>query len=415
MALAPTSTVPADGTPPQPYRWAMLGGVWLIYFSFGLTMASMAPLVQTIEADLAISHSTMGTILGAWPIVYIASSAPCGSLLDRFGPRRMIFLGICTVALSGALRGVSTSYIEMFLSVVVFGIGGPLVSSGAPKVISLWFSGKDRGLAVGVYYTGNALGGITALSLTNGVMMPLMGGDWRQVLLAYAAFVVFAGVVWLLISAHPASRDMERRLAAEEKPSFTRVLFELLRNPVVRAVLLMAVFILFFNHGLNNWLPTILISYGMDAATAGYWASLPTIAGLFSALILPRLATQTRRFLVLGTLIACGAIATLLVFTATMPWLGVGLILTGITRGAMTGIAILILMDSDKADSRHIGAASGLYFSAGEIGGALGPMSMGVIAEVTGGFTAPLLMMTGVCVILALLLARLRYLVRKPA
>jgi len=414
MARAPAAAATDDGTPAQPYRWAMLAGVWLIYYSFGMTMASMAPLVQVIEGDLAISHSTMGTVLGAWPLVYIASSAPCGALLDRFGPRRMI-LGISIVALSGALRGLSTSYVELFLSVVVFGIGGPLVSSGAPKVISLWFSGKDRGLAVGIYYTGNALGGITALSLTNSAMMPAFGGDWRNVLLAYAGFVVFAGLAWLLVSAHPASRDMERRLAAEHKPPFLRVLSELLRNPVVRIVLVMAVFILFFNHGLNNWLPTVLISYGMDAATAGYWASLPTIAGLFSALILPRLATQPRRFVVLGTLIGCGAVATLLVLTATMPWLGVGLILTGITRGAMTGIAILILMDGDHADSRHIGAASGLYFSAGEIGGALGPMSMGVLAEATGSFAAPLLMMTGVCVVLALLLARLRYLVGKPA
>ena len=23
---------------PQPYRWAMLGGLWLIYFGFGLTV-----------------------------------------------------------------------------------------------------------------------------------------------------------------------------------------------------------------------------------------------------------------------------------------------------------------------------------------------------------------------------------------
>ena len=29
---------------PSNYRWVLLGGVWLIYFCFGLTTASMAPL-----------------------------------------------------------------------------------------------------------------------------------------------------------------------------------------------------------------------------------------------------------------------------------------------------------------------------------------------------------------------------------
>ena len=128
----------------------MLTGVWLLYFSFGMTVASIAPLVQIIENDLNIGHATMGTVLGAWPLIYIASSAPCGALLDRYGPRRMLFLSIVVIALSAALRGMSTSYIELFLSIVVFGIGGPLVSAGAPKVISLWFTGKNRGLAIGI-------------------------------------------------------------------------------------------------------------------------------------------------------------------------------------------------------------------------------------------------------------------------
>ena len=44
---------------PHPYRWVVLFGVWLIYFSFGLCIASMAPLVKEIRADLSISNSTI--------------------------------------------------------------------------------------------------------------------------------------------------------------------------------------------------------------------------------------------------------------------------------------------------------------------------------------------------------------------
>jgi cyanate permease len=48
----------------------MLAGVWLLYFSFALTISSIAPLVQVIETDLGIGHATMGTVLGAWPLIY---------------------------------------------------------------------------------------------------------------------------------------------------------------------------------------------------------------------------------------------------------------------------------------------------------------------------------------------------------
>ena len=152
-------------------------------------------------------------------------------------------------------------------------------------------------------------------------------------------------------------------------------------------------------------MPTILQSYGMVSTRAGYWASLPTAIGALSALIIPRLATGERRFTIMAGVLTAAMLTTLMIYTATMPWLGLGLILQGICRSAMTAIAILILMNLNHGKSHHVGAASGLYFSAGEIGG--------VLADVTEGFAVPLFMMTGVSVVLMLLLARLRYLMRE--
>lgn len=411
MALAPTTPLEDTGEPPHPYRWTMLFGVWLMYFSFALTIASLAPLVFVIEKDLGIDHALMGTILGAWPLIYIASSAPCGALLDRFGPRRMLFVAMTIIAFSGVLRAVSDSYIELLLAIFVFGIGGPLISSGAPKIVSLWFKGKDRGLGIGIYFTGNALGGIAAVALTNSYIMPIFNNDWRQVLLAYAALVFCAGLVWLVISAHPASRAVETTLAAEKKTPITQVFFELLSIPLVRIVLVIGIFILFFNHGLTHWLPTILQEKGMDEVSAGYWASIPTIFGLASAPFIPRLATPERRYFILLLLFAAAGLATLFIQYGDGLILGAGLLMQGVCRGSMTGIAILMLMDTD--DGKHVGAASGLYFSAGEIGGALGPMTVGTLAQSTGSFATPLFMMTGVSVLLILLLARLRFVARR--
>ena len=230
MALAPSPTE-ADKTgsaPPLPWRWAMLAGVWLLYFSFGLTVASLAPIVYQVEKDLGLDHASMGTILGAWPLIYIASSAPCGALLDKYGPKRMLFIAILLISASGALRGISENYIELFLSVVIFGIGGPLISSGAPKVISIWFSGQNRGLAIGIYFTGNALGGVSAFSLTNSYFLPALGNDWRALLFAYSIFVLIAGFIWLAVNLHPSSKEKEKLLAAEKKQPFLEVFRELI-------------------------------------------------------------------------------------------------------------------------------------------------------------------------------------------
>ena len=44
-------------------------------------------------------------------------------------------------------------------------------------------------------------------------------------------------------------------------------------------------------------------------------------------------------------------------------------------------------MELPGLDSRQTGTASGLFFSAAEVGGVLGPLGLGVLFDVTGAYT----------------------------
>ncbi len=398
-----------SGTPAaNSYRWVLLAGIWLVYFCFGLTIAAMAPLVTPIARDLDLSHSAMGAVLGAWPLVYIVSAIPCGAFLDRVGPRRALFLAALVIALSGVLRSFATDHLTLFLAVAVFGLGGPMVSIGGPKLIAYFFEGKTRALAMGIYITGPATGGILALAATNSVAMPFFDENWRHVLLTYAGFSAFVGFIWLAVCAHPEGRAFERRLAAETRPRQLQVFLHLLGLPVVRLVLVMSVGMFFFNHGLNNWLPEILRAGGMDAARAGFWAAVPTAAGVLASLTIPRLAVASRRLWILLGLVLAGALAAQLLQSDHVTPLGIGLILQGMARGSMMTIAVLVLLEMPEVGPRYAGSAGGLFFSAAEIGGVMGPLTVGYLSDLTGGFTAALHLMTGVMLVLVVLLARLR-------
>lgn len=89
-------------------RWWMLAGVWLIYMCFGLTASSLAPLVAPIIGDLGLTHTQMGSVLGAWQLAFIVSAIPCGIIVDRLRPRRALLLGALLIALSGVARSFST-------------------------------------------------------------------------------------------------------------------------------------------------------------------------------------------------------------------------------------------------------------------------------------------------------------------
>ena len=393
-------------------RWLMLAGVWLIYFCFGLTVTSLAPLVRPVTQDLGMSYAEMGSVLGAWQLVYIVTALPCGALVDQFGLRRSLLLCSLVMGLSFILRAFAVDHLTLFLSVALFGFGGPLVSIGAPKLISLWFAGRERGLAMGIYVTGPAFGGITSLSLTNSVMMPSFDGEWREVILVYAILVFLSGLAWLLISSNPVSLKIESGQRQESRPPQFKVFAELFSLAPVKILLLLSIGTFLYNHGLNNWLHEILQTHGMEAERAGYWASLPTLIGILGALIIPRLALPQRRIWILALLFASAGTSALLLQSDQDFWILLGLILKGITQGSMMTILLLILMEIPEVGSRYTGSASGMFFAAAEIGGVLGPFSLGVFSSQSGNFQNALNMLSVVCLMLVLMTMVLKYLMK---
>jgi MFS transporter, CP family, cyanate transporter len=407
-----TDEIETVAGPPSPYRWVVLFGVWLIYAAFGMTTVSLAPLVLSITRDLEISHGSMGFVFGAWQLVFIITAVPAGGLLDRIGVGRALFIAAIIIAISGLLRSIAPGYVSLWLAVAVLGIGGPLISTGAPKMVQRWFHGDQRGFAMGIYITGPAIGGIIALSMTNSVLMPALDGDWQMVLRIWAAFALASGVVWIWIATRPQMQVVEGTVSTGKRAPQREVVGQLIRVPAVQTLLLMSVGIFLFNHGLNNWLPEVLRDKGMSPAAAGYWATLPTIVGVIGSLTIPRLAIPRRRHLMLAGLCASAMVATLLLRFDSGPLLSLGLVMQGIARSSMMTVAMLTLVETRGIGERHAATASGMFFSAAEVGGASGPVVMGLIHDASGGFSAPLGFLTLVAGILVLAAMRLRHMAK---
>lgn len=97
-----------------------------------------------------------------------------GAMIDRLGLRRSLLIASVLVGFSCMMKGFAQGQLTLFLAVAIFVLGGPLISVGAPKLISIWFNERERKLAMGIYITGMVLGSITVLSITNSVIMPWM-------------------------------------------------------------------------------------------------------------------------------------------------------------------------------------------------------------------------------------------------
>ena len=270
----------------------LLAGVWVMYAAFGLIVSSLAPVLTPLSEDLGLSKSSLGAILGTWPAVFIFAAVPGGWLLDRIGLRWALFAGGMLLCLSGVLRGLATGGVTLFVAVGVFGLGGPMISNGAPKLVVSRFGETERAKATGIYLTGPVAGQIIALATANSVIRPATGGSWRSVPLVLAALTGAVCVLWLMLTARIDTTTPHR---AEGRGVDRAGAVVLLRNPVMRTLLVMAVAVFFVNHGMNNWLPKIVEDGGLSAETAGYLAAASAAAGAVGALALPRLGAGRYR------------------------------------------------------------------------------------------------------------------------
>ena len=403
---APAAPTPAAPTSPaaDPHRWLLLAGLWAVYTAFGLVVSSLAPVLTPLGEDLGLSKSRLGVILGIWPAVFVFASVPSGWFLDRVGIRWALFAGGALMCLSGVLRGLATGGATLLVAVAVFGLGAPMISNGAPKLVVSRFPEQERAKATALYLTAPVAGQIIAVAAANSVIRPLAGGSWRSVPLVLAAVTGIVCVLWLTLSSRLESRSPQppgpARLRIDS--AGRRGARALLREPVMRLVLVMAVAIFFVNHGLNNWLPKIIEDSGVSAETAGYLVSASYAAGLLGPLSVTWFGSRRPLAAPVATsLCLAAAVASLTVLSgvAATPLL----LLIGFLRFGLIALCVLTVMALPGVDGRNMGIASGLFFTAGEIGGFGGPFAVGAIADASGGFAASLLTLTAAAVLVATL------------
>jgi len=353
----------------------------------------------------------MGLILGSWQLTYIFAALVAGTILDRWGVCKSIFAGAMIIGLSASLRYFTSGFISMLIAVALFGLGGPMISIGGPKTISSWFHGRSRGTAMGIYTTGNWAGGLMALALTNSLVMPLVGNNWRLAFVVYGVTTFTIALQWLLLLL----------LARGDKPAeqsegsrILDVFANLIKIRNVRILLVMGLLSFAIGHGFSSWLPKILEDSGMSATHAGWAAAITIAAGIPSILIIPTMVPPRFR----GHIIAIFAVMTTINLVLVMKISGIALYLGLATLGFISApfmpLLILILMDSPGVETRHMGSAGGMFFCVAEIGGFTGPFIMGILVDATGTFMTGALFLAGLCLAMAVLTRLLNFRSDRP-
>ena len=129
-----------------------------------LTFGGVALLLPLIREDLQISFSQAGMLSAAVTLTYAIGQIPAGYLSDRFGPKRLFFIGLIGwSALSLTLGLVHTFWLAV-LNQLAAGAFRALLFAPGLSLLAAWFPPERRATAMSLFQVGG-FGGTVVLSL----------------------------------------------------------------------------------------------------------------------------------------------------------------------------------------------------------------------------------------------------------
>ena len=237
--------------------------VTLVVFCQGfnmLTLGGIALFLPLIREDLDMSFAQAGMLSAAATFTYALGQIPGGYLADRFGPKRIFFVGILGSTLLSINFGMLESYPAALANQVVSGAFRALIFAPGLTLVASWFPANRRATAMGVYVIGGVTGNIV-LSLVGPLLVSHFG--WRLPFMAFAALGVFSAFVYLFLG-------REKPAAGPKHPVGALDVFQLFRYPIMWV----CAGIQFVRFGVttsfNFWLPSLLVAdRGLSLQAAG--------------------------------------------------------------------------------------------------------------------------------------------------
>jgi NNP family nitrate/nitrite transporter-like MFS transporter len=361
------------------YKWFILILAALTH-SFGLALpwGSMPVLFQEISQDLNLSLVQLGFTWGGLSLAGIFVVFIGGVLGDRFGVKRILFAACILAGLAGALRGLTDSFTTFTAATLLFGLLAASIVPNVHKTCSIWFSGRQLGLANGVAAMGMAAGFMVGTMISATTLSPWLDG-WRNVLFLYGALSILIAIPWLFTRNPKASEVPASHV--KEVP-FREAISRVIR---IRQVWLLGIVLLCQGgsiQGMLGYLPLYLRELdwsitGADGTSAAFHAA--SMLGVIPITMFSDWLDRRRIIVLVSTLISALGIGILLFADGTVVWLAV--IFSGMVRDGFMAIHITMTMETDGVGPRYAGTAIGLTQTLARIGMfALPPIGNGLAA-----------------------------------
>src|SRR5579862_5292418 len=172
-------------------RWAIVGLLFTASIINYLDRAAISFALPLISKDFHLTPDTKGLLLSSFFWSYALMQVPIGWCADRLNLRWLYAGAFALWSLAQGLTGLAGSLEVLIGFRILLGVGESIYLPGGVKIISLLFTGKDRGLPSGLFDFGTRTG-----LILEGILVPwlLVHFGWRRTFLTLG----FTALVWIV-------------------------------------------------------------------------------------------------------------------------------------------------------------------------------------------------------------------------
>jgi MFS transporter, CP family, cyanate transporter len=365
-------------------RIGLLIAVALAALSLRPQLVGLGPVLPRAQDALGISHS-VAALLGAIPVIGMGVFAPAAApLAARVGAIRAVTVALALIAGGGIGRAILPGAFAVIALTIPIGIGMGL--GNALMVVAVKERFADRPVLVtGLYASGIQIGAAIAAGLS--VPLADAGGSWRTPMLVFSLAAAASLVWWVAATRGGGPRPVGRRAHFP------------LRRPVAWLLVSLFASTAFVYYGYAAWLPDAFTEHGWSDSRAGQLLLVINTVAIVTSVLVTLVGDRfhwSRRALLVPPCIfyAVGAIGIALDPAHAVLWAFV----VGCGNGAIFPLMMTLPLDAaDKPE--QVAGVVGMMLGIGYCIGALAPLALGALRDVTGSFAVGLWVIAGAAVL----------------
>ncbi|MDR0542471.1 MAG: MFS transporter [Dysgonamonadaceae bacterium] len=335
-----------------------------------------------VKQDFQLSDTLANFLPFMVFIWFFICSVPTGMIMNRIGRKKTVQLSNVVTIVAMTIPFIFYSYHACLFAFALLGIANTILQVSLNPLLSGMVKREQTTsmLTAGQF--------IKAISSFSGPFIAAFAvacfGKWQTMFPLFAAITLLSSV-WLQLT--PVTEKDEQNIT-----SFSDIL-KILKDKTILFLFLGIVFIVGLDVGLNTATPRLLMERcGISVEEANYGVSIyfacRTVGAFIGALILSRFSAAG--FFKIGMVAAMAGLILLFFVTGKIPIM----ILVGLIGFACANVFSIIFSVAIQKMPEKTNEISGLMIT-GVSGGALIPLAMGICADLTGGQSGSLLVISG--------------------